>query len=178
MRKRRPRGKCKLNCSKCDKPLEEDRVGKYRYCKSCHAEHMRNYRPKHKDLSPEQKQKAKCRAKTKQAISRGTIEVYACQVCDDCNSQVHHPDYKKFRQVVWLCRKHHLLLHKGVKLEIKEKDKCILLKPLIERIRKPRGQRKDTCSKCESKKENKNKRYCNNCSANYMRERRKNQKNE
>ena len=152
MRKRKPIGKCKLTCSKCGELLEEDRVGKYRYCRSCHAEHMRNYRPSYKDLSPEQKERAKCRAQTKQAINRGSIEVYACQVCDDFKVEAHHPDYTKYREVIWLCRKHHLLHHKGEDLDIKGIADCILIKPLKERERKPAGEHKTTCSKCGNDK--------------------------
>jgi hypothetical protein len=34
----------KHTCSKCDKPIEENRKGKYAYCKKCHAEYIKNSR--------------------------------------------------------------------------------------------------------------------------------------
>lgn len=39
----------KNECSKCKGPLEPNRIGKRRYCLSCHNEYMRNHTPK---LSP------------------------------------------------------------------------------------------------------------------------------
>lgn len=44
MRIRQPAGKPKKTCSKCNGPLDESRINKQRYCKKCHAEHMRNAR--------------------------------------------------------------------------------------------------------------------------------------
>jgi hypothetical protein len=44
VRVRNRKGNPKSTCSKCSKPLDESRVNKQRYCKKCHAEHMRNSR--------------------------------------------------------------------------------------------------------------------------------------
>ena len=44
MRQRMPRGQHKITCSKCGKELEPERQKKYRYCRSCHAEYMREVR--------------------------------------------------------------------------------------------------------------------------------------
>lgn len=115
MRKRLPAGQQKTTCSKCNGQLEDTRVGKYRYCRACHAEHMRKTRPKHKDLPPLQRKKANVRAYTKEYIKRGALKKLPCSVCGDANSQIHHPDYDKPLEVVWLCRKHHLELHEAEK---------------------------------------------------------------
>lgn len=91
--------------------VEENRRGKYAYCKSCHAEHMRKSRPLHSDLDPVAKAKANVRAYTKEYVKRGKIKKTPCVVCGDEKSEAHHTDYTKPLDVTWLCRKHHLELH-------------------------------------------------------------------
>jgi len=112
MRERNPKGKTKTTCSKCKKPLEETRVNKQRYCKKCHATNMRLVRPKHRDLKPEAKKKATARCYANEYLRRGKLEKQPCQVCGSEDSQKHHEDYSKPLDVVWLCRKHHLELHR------------------------------------------------------------------
>lgn len=111
MRKRQPKGKFTNNCGKCGKPKEINRIGKQSYCKSCHAEYMRTNRPKHSQLTDEQKKKANARAYVKVYLERGKIEKKPCEICDDNKSEAHHEDYNKPLDVKWLCRKHHLELH-------------------------------------------------------------------
>lgn len=114
MRKRNPKGKQKTTCSKCGNPVENSRKGQ-RYCKNCHAEHMRNSRPKHSELKPEARKKANARAYLKTYMRRGKIKKEPCEVCKDPNSEAHHADYNKPLEVRWLCRKHHLELHENIK---------------------------------------------------------------
>lgn len=97
-------------CSGCGGDLG-DRHRKQRYCRICHAKHMRENRPKHSQLSPEAKKKANARSYAKEYLKRGKIIKTACIKCGDENSQMHHPDYDKPIEVIWLCRKHHLELH-------------------------------------------------------------------
>lgn len=113
MRKRSD-GKYKTTCSKCGKPIEESRKGRQRYCKGCHAEHMRNTRPKHSELNPEARKKANARAYLKTYIRRGKIKKQPCEICKDPNSEAHHEDYDKPLVVIWLCRKHHLEHHQNI----------------------------------------------------------------
>jgi len=72
---------------------------------------MRKVRPKHRDLSPEQKMKANCRAYTGEYVRRGKIKKLACCICGDKNTEAHHEDYTKPLEVIWYCRKHHLEHH-------------------------------------------------------------------
>lgn len=45
MRLRNAPGKGRKHiCSKCRGPIEENRKGKYGYCKKCHAEYVKNSR--------------------------------------------------------------------------------------------------------------------------------------
>lgn len=102
----------KATCSKCDGPLEETRLDKQRYCRKCHAMHMRATRPKHSELPYNRRIRANARAYANVYLRRGDIEKKPCEVCSSLDSQMHHPDYSKPKQVIWLCRKHHLELHK------------------------------------------------------------------
>jgi hypothetical protein len=113
MRIRKPKGEVKTTCSKCTKPLEENRIGKKRYCKSCQAESMKLNRPKHSELDPLQKLKANARSYLNVYIRRGKIIKQPCISCGDLNTEGHHHDYTKPLDVVWYCRKCHLNHHSG-----------------------------------------------------------------
>jgi len=47
------------------------------------------------------------------AIRLGKIKRGNCEVCGEENAQGHHEDYSKPLEVIWLCRRHHMNLHKG-----------------------------------------------------------------
>lgn len=76
---------------------------------------MRATRPKHKDLPDEARKKANARAYSHVMVKRGVLKKLPCEQCGDKKSEIHHPDYNKPREVVWLCRKHHLELHEKEK---------------------------------------------------------------
>ena len=102
----------KTNCSKCSNPLESNRVGKQRYCLSCHNEYMRRTRPKHSELSDEQRIKANARSYLNEYVRRGKVIKQPCSMCGDDIAEAHHPDYNKPLEIVWLCRRCHLIHHK------------------------------------------------------------------
>ncbi len=104
-------------CSKCGGDLG-DRYGKQRYCKSCHAAHMRATRPKHKDLPYHARLKANARAYTNVLIKRGQLVKGKCEVCQSEKAESHHDDYNNPKQVRWLCRKHHLELHRELEKSV------------------------------------------------------------
>ena len=56
--------------------------------------------------------KYKARNITASLIRAGKIKKEPCLVCCDVQSQVHHLDYDYPECVIWLCRKHHDLIHK------------------------------------------------------------------
>lgn len=120
MRKRRPAGECKKVCSKCGKLLEETRVGKQAYCTACHAEYMRENRPKHKNLPEDQRIKANARSYLNVYIRRGIIKKMPCEKCGNPKAEAHHEDYSKPLAVIWLCREHHLEIHKDHEYDISE----------------------------------------------------------
>lgn len=73
---------------------------------------MRGRRPKHLELDPIARYKANCRSYANVYLRRGSIEKKPCEVCGSDNSQMHHEDYSKPLEVKWLCREHHLEVHK------------------------------------------------------------------
>lgn len=114
MKERITKGGIKKSCSKCGYDLEEERIGKYRYCLACHAAYMREHRPKHSDLPEEQKRRANARSYLNEYLRRGKVEKKPCSVCGSSKKlEAHHEDYLKPLEVVWYCRKHHLKQHYG-----------------------------------------------------------------
>lgn len=98
-------------CSKCGGEVEKSRVGKYGYCKKCHAEYMRANRKKQAEMAPEEKMKVLARQYLNVYLRRGKVVKKPCEVCGSENSQAHHDDYSKPLEVRWFCREHHLDLH-------------------------------------------------------------------
>lgn len=102
----------KITCSKCGEFLDLSRIFKYAYCKSCHAQFMRKTRPKHSQLKPDQRKKANARSYANEYVNRGTLVKLRCQRCNAEKAEMHHDDYNKPLEVVWLCRPCHLELHR------------------------------------------------------------------
>jgi len=105
-------------CSKCGGIIEATRIHKQGYCKSCHAEHMRNTRPKHSELHELARKKAVARAYLNTYLRRGKVNKTPCEVCGSERSEAHHEDYNKPLEVHWLCRDHHLEIHKQDSLSL------------------------------------------------------------
>lgn len=61
-----------------------------------------------KDRYPE---KQRARDAVHNAVSRGKLTKKPCEVCDDPTVQAHHPDHSRRLVVVWLCKRHHDLVH-------------------------------------------------------------------
>lgn len=96
-------------CSKCK--IEPARSGQ-RYCKKCHAEHMRTTRPEYKSLSGEQKLKLNARRYLNVYVERGKVTRMPCVICGSTETEGHHKDYTNPLDVIWYCRLHHLEHHK------------------------------------------------------------------
>lgn len=47
------------------------------------------------------------------ALRRGELTKEPCSVCGSNNSEMHHRDYTQPLDVVWVCRRHHGMLHRG-----------------------------------------------------------------
>lgn len=46
------------------------------------------------------------------AIDAGRLVRQPCEVCGSAKSEAHHDDYSKPLDVRWLCRRHHMELHR------------------------------------------------------------------
>ena len=88
---------------------------KCKYCNKCNAEYMRSWRKNHK-LSDDQKKKASTRSKTNVLIKRNKLIRKPCEVCGDKKSEAHHHNYEDYRNVSWLCFKHHREHHQNTVL--------------------------------------------------------------
>lgn len=94
-------------CSRCHvKPRRMN----HKYCLGCFAAYTREWRKTYR-LSDAAKLKKKARTYANIYLKRGKIKKEACKICGD-KAQMHHPDYGKPLEIMWLCRKHHLELHK------------------------------------------------------------------
>jgi hypothetical protein len=76
-----------------------------------HAAYMREWRKTH-PMNAEQRRKDNCRSYAKEYLKRGHLTREQCALCDANAAEMHHPDYAEPLKVVWLCRKHHLAIHK------------------------------------------------------------------
>lgn len=96
------------NLCKCG----NERRYKQRNCKKCHASNMRLWRITHR-LKGDALKKANARARAGVEYRRGNLIPKSCEVqgCIE-KAQKHHEDYSKPLEVRWLCRDHHLMLHK------------------------------------------------------------------
>lgn len=86
-----------------------------RDCLLCHAKTMRAWRRDNRQTS-EQRKKQNARRYALVYLQRGILIKQACW-CGEL-AQMHHADYDKPLEVVWLCRRHHLELHAQSKLRL------------------------------------------------------------
>jgi len=101
-------------CTKCrERPR---RKGNQRWCNECHAEYYRANRPKFSELSVKQQKKVKARSHANIYKRRGKLIQENCAECGSSDSEMHHEDYDKPLQVIWLCRECHLNLHEEEKI--------------------------------------------------------------
>lgn len=105
-------------CSICGKEHHRKNEVRFQsYCESCHAAYMREHRPKHSELTPEQKFKANSRAYANTYQRRGHLVAQCCERCGSSGAEKHHEDYAKPLEVNWLCRPCHLEMHSEQELE-------------------------------------------------------------
>ena len=82
-----------------------ERRGTAHYCAKCLAAMQRAKRER---MTPEQRQKERCRSYTHLLVKRGKLRKQPCGVCSKYPSEAHHPDYNRPDLVQWLCRYHHM----------------------------------------------------------------------
>ena len=83
-----------------------------RNCLDCHAAAMRKHR-EHNTLEGDAKIRDAVRHYAQTYRRRGHLRQEPCLLCGCVESEMHHPDYSKPLDVLWLCRYHHLAVHAG-----------------------------------------------------------------
>ena len=102
-------------CSKCRKQNDRDAIGQ-RYCRACHNKYARLRRPKHSELTDEQRLKANARSYANTYQNRGLLEPKPCHKCGSTATiHKHHEDYNKPLDVEWLCKQCHEEHHMNVR---------------------------------------------------------------
>lgn len=124
-------------CSKCKKEGKIDsminytkristsgELQRYFYCQECNTERAKKYRgtiigkekiyQAAKNARKKYRKKHNARKMLNHYIKLGKIQKEACY-CGETKVDGHHTDYTKPLEVIWLCRKHHALLHKKLK---------------------------------------------------------------
>ena len=84
-------------------PWKEDHTAKQ-------AAYQREWRKKH-PMTEEQRERDNARSYAGVYLRRGVLKRLPCSVCGNERTQMHHPDYRKPLDVIWLCGKHHRDLH-------------------------------------------------------------------
>ena len=93
-------------CPKCNASHRRSHA----YCAECHAENMRTWRKTH-PLTEERKRKDSARSYANVYLKRGKLQRGPCVDCGDDEAQMHHEDYSKPLEVIWLCRDCHPYRH-------------------------------------------------------------------
>lgn len=109
------------------------------HCKACELAHQKKMRSKHfmakrknkrdwykrhKEEVAERwqrwyadnKHKQSAHNIVRQALLKGVMTKEPCVQCGNTTTDAHHPDYSEPLKVIWLCRKHHQLLHRELLL--------------------------------------------------------------
>jgi hypothetical protein len=110
-------GKCKL----------EDRVPGQAWCRPCRNAYMRANRPKHSELSDENRRKANTRSYTNVLLGRGKLAQAPCENCGSPEAEKHHPDYENPRLVKWLCVECHRSLHEEETVAVRKLKSTLLI---------------------------------------------------
>ena len=100
-------------CTKCREKPRASPANKW--CRDCRNTWSRANRPKHRDLPPEQRRRATCRAYTNVLVKRGVLTRGPCEACGTTERvEAHHDDYSKPRLVRWLCIACHRAHHRAI----------------------------------------------------------------
>ena len=84
------------------------------WCRPCGAAWAREYRrpERYREWPVWRKKKKIARAMARIAVTRGQLVRKPCEFCGDTNSVIHHEDYSKPLEVMWLCTPCHRAHHR------------------------------------------------------------------
>ena len=84
------------------------------YCKRPEVIERRNEQNKKRSADPKERKKIQARKVVQQAVRRGSVQRQPCEVCGTTEDiHAHHKDYDLPYDVQWLCRTHHIEIHKN-----------------------------------------------------------------
>ena len=83
------------------------------YRKAWKEAHPGYFNAKKREWFQKNKDRLRVKDAVKYAIKTGKLVRQPCSVCGAEPSEAHHPDYSRPLSVVWLCRPHHLEIHKS-----------------------------------------------------------------
>lgn len=89
--------------------------------KAYHAKWMRQWRKTH-PMTPEQRMKDTARSYAGVYLRRGKIVRTPCVECGAEPAEMHHPDYSKPLEIMWLCRPCHMELHRRLDEEAEQQQ--------------------------------------------------------
>ena len=69
---------------------------------------------KYSSLSDSQKFKSNARAYANTYLRRGAIKKEKCRSCGKEQTEMHHSDYNKPLDIIWVCRRCHMNIHRGI----------------------------------------------------------------
>ena len=112
------------NCVRCFRRRDGDSIRLCRRCaqyiyrykqkveyKEQQKGYFKSWRKKHPEKGMEHywkfRDRAIARDLARAALRKGIISKRPCQVCGSEKSEMHHEDYSKPYDVIWLCKKHH-----------------------------------------------------------------------
>jgi hypothetical protein len=72
---------------------------------------MRENRTPYSGLSDEARRRSRARAYANVYKARGLLAQEACFICDAPKAEMHHADYGRPIEILWLCRACHLKHH-------------------------------------------------------------------
>ena len=103
-------GKCKA-CTRYD--VRQNRAAKRDYYNAYDRVRSKDAQRIAKMLAAVPPEVKKARVAVHNATARGRLKKMPCVLCGDPKSEAHHDDYTKPLDVMWVCRKHHAVIHRA-----------------------------------------------------------------
>lgn len=93
------------NCVRCGAVFWKYKYRDQKFCSAYCGNESR------KSSREDKRKKINARSLANVALSRGIIKRLACIKCGELKAEMHHEDYDKPLEVIWLCFRHHTELH-------------------------------------------------------------------
>lgn len=79
----------------------------HKACRQCKNIYARRTRTRHREMTPEERQRANCRSYANVYQRRGRLKPQPCVICGSEPVEKHHVDYGRPLLVIWACRDCH-----------------------------------------------------------------------